>query len=93
MLKFTINRTEELKTIKNEFKLELNRILKSYEDKIVEIKDLNNFDINTATKVKDIVQLRKLAEEAFVPIYCYIKEDEAYFIVIKYENRYVFVLK
>ena len=88
-----INKTEELKSIKNEFKLELNRILKSYEDKIVEIQDLKNFNIKKATKVKDIIQLRKLAEEAFVPIYCYINEDEAYFIVSKYENRYVFILR
>lgn len=90
---FIIKKTEVLKSIRNDFKLELNRILKSYEDKIVEIQDLNNLNIEKATKVKDILQLRKLAEEALVPIYCYIKEDEAYFIVTKYENSYIFILK
>ena len=93
-LRTVICKTEELKVIKNEFKIELNKILKSYEDKIVEIQDLQNIDIEKATKVKDIVQIRKLAEEALVPIYCYIKDEkEAYFIVTKYENSYIFILK
>ena len=93
ILIFILRKTKELKIIRNEFKLELNRILKSYEDKIVEIQDLNNINLAKATKVKDILQLRKLAEEALVPIYSYIREDEAYFIVTKYENSYIFVLK
>lgn len=92
-LLFITKKTEELKSIANEYKRELNRILKSYEDKIVEIQDLNNINIENATKVKDIIQLRKLAEEALVPIYCYISEEEAYFIVTKYENSYIFILK
>ncbi|MBP3255495.1 MAG: hypothetical protein J6M60_03295 [Clostridia bacterium] len=90
---FVVKKTEELKSVSNEYKRELNRILKSYEDKIVEIQDINNFDIENATKVKDIIQLRKLAEEALVPIYCYMSETEAYFIVTKYENSYIFILK
>ena len=93
-LRTVICKTEELKVIRNEFKIELNRILKSYEDKVVEIQDLQNIDIEKATKVKDIIQIRKLAEEALVPIYCYIKDEkEAYFIVTKYENSYIFILK
>lgn len=94
---FILRKTEELKFIKNEFKLELNRIMKSYEDKIVEIQDLEHIDIENATRVKDITQLRKLAEEALVPIYCYVKDDKdeevAYFIVTKYENSYIYILK
>lgn len=97
LLRFILKNTEELKIIKNEFKIELNKILKSYEDKIVEIQDLSHIDIVNATKVKDIMQLRKLADEALVPIYCYIKEDndrqKAYFIVTKYENSYIYILK
>ena len=90
---FIVKKTEELKSVRNEFKLELNRILKSYEDKIVEIQNIDNFDIENATKVKDIIQLRKLAEEALVPIYCYMTEEEAYFIVTKYDNSYIFILR
>lgn len=97
IIRFIFKKTEELKFIRNEFKLELNRIMKSYEDKIVEIQDLNHIDIENATKVKDITQLRKLAEEALVPIYCYVKDDKdeeiAYFIVTKYENSYIYILK
>lgn len=97
IIRFILRKTEELKFIRNEFKLELNRIMKSYEDKIVEIQDLDHIDIENATKVKDITQLRKLAEEALVPMYCYIKDDKdeqvAYFIVTKYENSYIYILK
>ena len=94
LLRLVVSKTEDLRIIRNEFKLELNRILKSYEDKIVEIQDLKQIDVEHATKVKDILQLRKLAEEALVPIYCYVKDDkEAYFIVTKYENSYIFILK
>ena len=89
---FVVKKTEELKSVSNEYKRELNRILKSYEDKIVEIQDINHFDLENATKVKDIIQLRKLAEEALVPIYCYMSETEAYFIVTKYENSYIYIL-
>ena len=94
VLKFIICKTEELRVIKNEFKVELNRILKSYEDKIVEIQDLHNVDLENATKVKDILQIRKLAEEALLPIYCYVKDEkEAYFIVTKYDKSYIYILK
>ena len=53
-------------------------------------------DIENATRVKDITQLLKLSDEALVPIYCYIKEEpeeEAYFIVTKYEKSYIYILK
>lgn len=95
ILKLTLTKTEELMPIKNEFKLELNKILKSYEDKIVQIQDMDNIDIEHATRVKDIIQLRKLAEESLMPIYCYVSDDErkAYFIVTKYKNNYIYILR
>ena len=96
MLKTTLKKTEKLNTIRNEFKLELNRIMRSCESKLVEIEDLNQIDLNSATRVKDISQLLKLSDEALVPIYCCIKDEPeqiAYFIVTKYEKSYVFILK
>lgn len=96
LLRVILKRTEVLKTIKNEFKLELNRIMRSCESKLVEIEDLKQVDLATATRVKDISQLLKLSDEALVPIYCYIKEEpeqEAYFIVTKYEKSYIFILR
>ena len=96
LLRIILKKTEKLKTIRNEFKLELNRIMRSCESKLVEIEDLKQIDISTATRVKDISQLLKLSDEALVPIYCYIKEEpeqEAYFIVTKYEKSYIFILK
>ncbi len=96
LLRFILKKTEELKSLKNEFKLELNRIMRSCESKLVEIEDLKQVDLTTATRVKDISQLLKLSDEALVPIYCYIKEEpeqEAYFIVTKYEKSYIFILR
>lgn len=97
MFRIVTKNTEKLNIIKNEYKLELNRILKSCESKIVEIEDLNQVDLENATKVKDVTQLLKLSDEALVPIYCYIKEEsdeeEAYFIVTKYDRSYIFILK
>lgn len=96
LLRLILKKTEKLNSIRNEFKLELNRIMKSCESKIVEIEDLKQIDIEHATRVKDIEQLLKLSEEALVPIYCYIKEEpeeEAYFIVTKYERSYIFILR
>lgn len=93
---FVIRKTEKLNSIRNEYKLELNRILRSCEAKLVHIEDLKQIDIEKATKVKDIEQLLILSDEALVPIYCYIKEEpeeEAYFIVTKYEQNYIYILK
>lgn len=96
ILIFVIRKTEKLNTIRNEYKLELNKILRSCENKLVHIEDLKQIDIEKATKVKDIEQLLILSDEALVPIYCYIKEEpeeEAYFIVTKYEQNYIYILK
>ncbi len=96
LLRGIIKKTEKLNTIRNEYKLELNRILKSCESKLVQIEDLKQIDIEHATRVKDIYQLLKLSDEALVPIYCYIKEEpqeEAYFIVTKYEKSYIYILR
>ena len=91
-----LKRTEKLNTIKNKYKLELNRILRSCENKLVQIEDLKQIDVEHATRVKDMQQLLILAEESLVPIYCYIQEEpeeEAYFIVTKYEKSYIFILR
>ena len=95
LMRFILRKTEKINSIKNEYKLELNRIMRSCESKLVEIEDLKQIDIEHATRVKDITQLLKLSDEALVPIYCYIKEDpeEAYFIVTKYEKSYIYILR
>ena len=96
IFKEVLTKTEKLNTIKNEYKLELNRILKSCENKLIQIEDLKQIDIENATRVKDIYQLLKLSDEALVPIYCYIKDEPdnvAYFIVNKYEKSYIYILR
>ncbi|MBR6034140.1 MAG: hypothetical protein IKP28_05365 [Clostridia bacterium] len=96
LLRIILTKTEKLNSIRNEYKLELNRIMRSCESKLVEIEDLKQIDIEHATRVKDITQLLKLSDEALVPIYCCIKEEpdeEAYFFVTKYEKSYVYILR
>ena len=94
LLRKVLKKTEKLNMIRNEFKLELNRIMRSCDNKIVQIEDLKHIDISHSTKVTDIEQLLKLSDEALVPIYCYINEEkeEAYFIVTKYEKSYIYIL-
>lgn len=95
LLVFILGSTQSSKSVMSDYRLELNRIFKSYDDKIVLLQDLKQIDIEHATGVKDIVQLIKLSEEALVPIYCYIKEEpeeKAYFIVTKYEKSYIYIL-
>lgn len=90
-------KTKKYNTIKNEFKLELNKILKSCQDKIVIVKT-NNIDENeNIIDVYDFGELIKLSEELYKPILCWISDDlnnqEACFSVISNKVRYRFILK
>ena len=88
-------KTRTVHSIKNEYKLELNRILKSCQDKIImvtkkiEVEDANVID------VKDFGELIKLSEELFKPILYWNadNEQEAWFCVISNTVTYRFILK
>ena len=90
-------RTKKHNTIRNEFRLELNRILKSCQDRIVIVKNQVETDDETIIDVNDFGELIKLSEELFKPILCWISDDinneQAWFSVISNKIRYRFILK
>lgn len=90
--------TKKLNTIKNEYRLELNRILKACQDRIVMVK--NKFEESsdeTIVDVNDFGELLKLSEELYKPILCWTSDDlnneQAWFSVISNKIRYRYILK
>ncbi len=94
---FITYRTQKLNYIRNEFKLELNRILKSCETRIVIVENKPQSDEESTVIVKDFGELIKLSEELYKPILCWISNqfdhNEANFFVISNKVKYVFILK
>lgn len=90
-------KTKKYNTIKNEFKLELNRILKSCQDRIVIVKNKFDIDEENVIDVNDFGELIKLSEELYKPILCWISDDinneQAWFSVLSNKVGYRFVLK
>jgi hypothetical protein len=90
-------KTKKYHIVRNEFKLELNRILKSCQDRIVSVKNNNISEDENIIDVSDFGELIKLSEELYKPILYWISEDlnneEAWFSVISNKIRYRFILK
>lgn len=89
-------KTKKYHTIKNEYKYELNRILKSCQDRIIMVNtDITNPDEHIID-VNDFGELIKLSEELYKPILCWISDDInnecACFSVISNKTRYRFTL-
>lgn len=95
MIIYIYTKTEKSNRIKNEFRQELNRILRLCQDKIVKVS--NNIDINKTSiiDVKDFGEVMKLSEELFKPIlYWYSNEkEEAWFYVMSNHVTYRYILK
>lgn len=87
-------KTEKTNRIKNEFRQELNRILRLCQDKIVKVN--NNVDISQTNviDVKDFGEIIKLSEELFRPILYWAsnEKDEACFYVMTNQEIYRYVL-
>ena len=81
--------------IRNEYKYELNRILRICQDKIVEVNTKPNDEEIEVVYVKDFGEIFKVSEELFKPILYYnAKEnEEAWFSVMSGKTSYRFVLK
>ena len=90
------NKTYIAYNIRNDFKLELNRILKSCQDRIVVVKNKVEIEGNDIIDVKSFVELIKLSEELFKPILYWSpdeEENEAQFYVISNKIAYRYILK
>lgn len=94
-LKYILTKTTNMNTVRNNYRLELNRILKSCEDKIVKLSQAVDLEGKEIIEVNDFGELIKLSEELFKPIlYWYSNEtEEAEFFVITNNVIYRYILK
>lgn len=92
---YIATKTKAIHNIKNEYKLELNRILKSCQDKIIMITKKMDVDEANVIEVKDFGELIKLSEELYKPILYWNSDDEqeAWFCVISNTVTYRFILR
>ena len=81
--------------VKNEYKQELNKILKLCQDKIVKVSTKPDNTGTNIVQVKDFGEIVKLSEELFKPILYYFNQEkeEACFSVISNNVSYRFILK
>lgn len=94
MMRYILTKTVISHNIKNEYKLELNKILRTCQDKIVQVSrkiDVNETEI---VEVRDFGEIIKLSEELSKPILCWIDKtkNEAWFCVISSKVTYCYVL-
>ena len=91
---FVTQRTQKLNVIGNKYKEELNRILKSCQDRIVIVENQVDTDIDNTIIVSQFEELIKLSEELYKPILCWKEKDkdETRFSVISNRVRYVYIL-
>lgn len=92
---FITLKTKTSYNIRNEFKFELNRILKSCQDRIVIVKNRVELEQENTIEVRDFGELIKLSEELYKPILYWISEnnEEAHFSVVSNKINYRFILK
>ena len=84
-LRHILLNTRNSNIVRNAFKLELNRILKSCEDKLVKVNKKVDVTGKEIIEVKDFGELIKLSEELFKPILYWNnseKEEAEFFILI-----------
>lgn len=95
LLYYMLFKTENAYIIKNEYRAEINRILKLCEDKIVEVKNKPEIDKNKVIEVKDFSELYKLSEELFKPILFWDNrvDMEATFMVMSSSTTYKYTIK
>ena len=84
-LRYVVLNTRSINVLKNSYKVELNRILKSCDEKIVKLNKKLDVEGKEIIEVKDFGELIKLSEELFKPILYWNnseKEEAEFFILI-----------
>lgn len=91
----SVIKREPINIIKNEYRQELNRILRLCQDKIVQASINPIIDKENIIDVKDFSEIIKLSEELFKPILYWFSEEneEAEFSVISDNLVYRYILK
>lgn len=94
LLKY-VTKSKTTNRVKNEFRQELNRILKICQDKIVQVRSKPIDKTENVVMVKDFGEIVKVSEELFKPILYYFdgQQEEAWFSVMSGNNTYRYILK
>lgn len=94
-LRYLLRKTESTVIIKNEYRQEINRILRLCQDKIVQVKSQPDIDIDKLIEVKDFGELVKLSEELYKPVLFWEDRDrsESWFIVMSNNTVYRHIIK
>lgn len=95
LLYYIKTNTVAMNKTRNEFRLELNRILRLCQDKIVQVSSNLDVDTTNLIDVKDFGEIVKVSEELFKPILYWIssRDDEAWFTVMSNGVTYRYILK
>lgn len=95
ILRYVCRRTSPMNKIKNEYRQELNRILRLCQDKIVQVSTQIDIRNEKIIDVKDFGEIIKVSEELFKPILYWSAKDkeEAWFYVVSNNVTYRYILK
>ena len=87
--------TENSNTVRNEYKIELNKIIKGCEEKLVETNSRIDIEGQKLVNVREFEEVLKVSEELFKPILYWNNEDEeeSWFCVLGDNTIYRFILK
>lgn len=90
-----LSKTETAKLIRNEYRLELNKILRICQDKIVQVSKKMEISEANLIEVKDFGEIIKLSEELYKPILYWSskEEEESWFCVVTNSVSYRYILK
>lgn len=88
-------KTRNNNTVRNEYKIELNKILKGCDEKIVEVNSRIDTSDQGLVDVREFDEVLKVSEELFKPILYWNneKEEESWFCVLGNNMIYRYVLK
>lgn len=95
ILRYVCKKTSPMNRIRNEYRQELNRILRLCQDKIVQVSTQIDIKNERIIDVKDFGEIIKVSEELFKPIlyWCAKDRDEAWFCVVSNHITYRYILK
>lgn len=95
IIRYIYSKTIIARNLKSKYKVELNKILRLCQDKIVQVSTQVEVNRGEIIDVRDFGELIKLAEEIGKPIICWIdkENDEAHFCVISGGITYKYILK
>ena len=94
IIRYITNKTSSTNRIRNEYRQELNRILRLCQDKIVQVNTQYDMKNERIVDVKDFGEIIKVSEELFKPILYWSAKDreEAWFSVVSNHVTYRYIL-